>query len=333
MEMTMALGEPLLLEVEEHSQVAAARRAVEKAARDAGFDHTDRGRLAIVATELAGNILNHAGRGRLAIRTLDSLGARGVEILAIDSGPGMDVGEALEDGFSTRGSSGTGLGAARRLADEFDAYSERGKGTVVVARRWLGKARPPIGIGAVAMPKPGSPVNGDGWIVEAGRHGLVVALADGLGHGPLAAEAAAAAVALVIDNKSLPPAAILELSHANLHRTRGAALAIARLAGAEGRLHFAGVGNVAGRVLRGDEQRHLVSLNGTAGREIRGIQEYTEAWGEGATLVLHSDGVAGHWDLKEHPGLAARDAAVIAGLIFRDHVRGDDDATVVVVKA
>ena len=73
---------------------------------------------------------------------------RGVEILALDKGPGIrDLERSLRDGYSTAGGAGTGLGAISRLSSEFDVYSPPGKGTALLARIWPGEPHspPPVG--------------------------------------------------------------------------------------------------------------------------------------------------------------------------------------------
>jgi hypothetical protein len=94
------------------------------------------------------------------------------------------------------------------------------------------------------------------------------------------------------------------------------------------------VGNIAARIYDGSLSRHnLVSLNGTAGHQCERIQEFNYPWPEDGLLILHSDGLSTSTGLETYPGLAARDPALIAGVLYRDFCRGRDDATVVVVKA
>jgi len=76
----------------------------------------------------------------------------------------------------------------------------------------------------------------------------------------------------------------------------------------------------------------MVSLNGTAGVEIRKFQKFTYSWEPEAILVLQSDGLKSHWNLEDYPGLARKHPAIIAGVLYRDHTRGKDDVTVLVVK-
>ncbi|MCP3723625.1 SpoIIE family protein phosphatase [Paraburkholderia sp. CNPSo 3272] len=347
-------------EIGDASSVAYARRGAAEAGRIAALTETDAGRLAIVLTEAATNILKHAGHGELLVRALEGA----VELIALDGGPGMtDVGAALTDGHSTTGTPGTGLGAIRRLSNQFAIYSQPGAGTVLrvlVQKSGVNAAhaaftRPEIG--GVCVPYPGEEVCGDGWQAQADQSGLTLALADGLGHGAQAHVAAVAALDVLRRRAGLAPAALMELSHAALRHTRGAALALVRIDLVRGALAFCGTGNIsavaygAGRPIdkrasAGHAQRpagagapparecyQLVSRNGIVGHTMRGIQEFELTWNENALLVLHSDGIGTRWDLAAWPGLANQPAAMIAAVLYRDFARRRDDATVVVVRA
>ena len=121
--------------IEDSSQVGEARRSAAAIAAVVGLNETDAGKVAILATEAATNIAKHAGRGEIMLRSIDSAGVRGVELIAIDSGPGIpDIDRALRDGYSTAGTSGAGLGAFSRLATRFDVYTAASAGTVIAAR-------------------------------------------------------------------------------------------------------------------------------------------------------------------------------------------------------
>jgi hypothetical protein len=97
-------------------------------------------------------------------------------------------------------------------------------------------------------------------------------------------------------------------------------------------LDFAGAGNVAGRMISGVDDRSLMSQNGTLGVQIHKIQDVAHAWPMHALIILHSDGLTSRWKLDEAPGLIQCDPAVVAGWLIREHTRGWDDVTVVVVK-
>lgn len=332
--------EARLIRVADDSGVGEARRAAARMAAELGLDEPVAGRLAIVVNELARNVVVHARAGELALRALDGApaaaatgGPSGVEVLALDKGPGIaDVGRALADGFSTAGTAGTGLGAARRQSQQFEVWSEPGQGTAVVARVFAAAAPPPS-VGAVCVARQGEPISGDGWTVER-RGGRTLALvADGLGHGPDAAVASRAAIRALRAARADEPAALLHEIHEALRGTRGAAVSLALVDADAGELRFAGLGNVAGFVVEDDHATGLASTYGTAGAEWRKPIEQRLPLPKGALLLLASDGVRPKWQLADYPGLARRDPALVAGVLYRDFAVGRDDATVVALRA
>jgi hypothetical protein len=76
----------------------------------------------------------------------------------------------------------------------------------------------------------------------------------------------------------------------------------------------------------------MVSRNGTAGHIAPKVQEFHYPVPSGAIMVMFSDGLGTHWDLRAYPGLLQRSAAVIAGVLYRDFSRRKDDVTVVVAR-
>jgi len=315
--------------VEDASQVGEVRRAARLLANELGFDEATGGRLAIGVTELGTNLVRHAGGGALLL----GVDGAAVELLSLDRGPGMDVQRCLGDGYSTGGTAGTGLGAVKRLADRFSAFSLPGRGAVIAAR--FGGApvpTPGFSVAGVALPAPGEQVSGDGWGLRAQDGRLLLMMADGLGHGPEAAEASDLALALFQRLPAASPAALLEEAHATLRSTRGAAVALAAIAAAPAPLVLAGAGNIVGRLISGIGDRGLLTQPGTLGVQIRRLQDSTHDWPQHAILVLHSDGIVSRWSLDGAAGLLQCEPTVIAGWILRDHCRGRDDATVVVVR-
>ena len=331
----------------EASQVAEARRAITAQARSLGFNDTELGKVAIIVTEAATNLVKHTPGGQLLVRSLNQAGMLGLELLALDQGPGLtNVSKALADGYSTAGSPGTGLGALARLSAVFDIHSLPTKGTALLVQLFKQNGQPgpgahvagngaslPLEIGAVCLPKPGQEVCGDNWEVIQGRDVSLLMVADGLGHGPEAATASRTAVETLSGKQtSRDPKAVIEAAHAALYHTRGAALAVAELDLPQSVVRFAGIGNIAGMILTTGPTRHLASHNGIVGHRIRKIQEFSYPWFADALLVLHSDGLTTHWDLNAYPGLISRHPGLIAGVLYRDFSRGTDDASVVVVK-
>lgn len=325
----------IALAITEQTQVGQARRAAGVFAREQGLDETRAGRLALVVTEAAGNIVKHGGSGEILLRTLDDCGPHGVEVLALDQGPGMsDTRRCFEDGYSTAGSPGTGLGAISRLADVCDLHSLPGKGTALLARVHTAEpaAKAPFLIGAVCLPIRGESVPGDAWDCRIDNGRALIGVIDGLGHGALAAAAADTAVDCFRRQGDRAPQAILEFAHDALRSTRGATMAVAELRAEEELCHYAGIGNIGASILTGADSRSLVSHNGTVGLETRRIQAFSYPWSRRSTLIMYSDGLQSRWNLKDYPGLLSRHPALIAGVLYRDFSRRRDDVTVVVVR-
>jgi anti-sigma regulatory factor (Ser/Thr protein kinase) len=309
-----------------------------------GLDHAAAERVAIVVTEACTNLLKHASGGEILVRSTgdDNPNAKPeLEILILDQGPGMaNFNQCLQDGFSTGGSPGHGLGAIVRLSPEADFYSAVSRGTALLTR-W---PSPPsngdnrgnfaaLRIGAVNVSKPGQEVCGDSWGVEQKQDYCAILVADGLGHGVEAQAASLEAVRMLHSHPELPPAELLDRVHMALRSSRGAAVSVARIDRGKSTIIFAGVGNISAQVYSGAEPgQHLVSSNGTAGHHVQRIREFSYTWPDDGMLVMHSDGLATHTGLEKHPGLALRDPTLIAGVLYRDFTRRNDDATVVVAK-
>lgn len=315
-----------------------ARRAVTGMAASLGFDTRRIDELALIATEVATNLLKHAGGGEIFASPfwIDDR-VRGLELLAIDRGPGISrMADCLTDGYSTSGTSGGGLGAIRRLSESFDIHSRPGSGTTLVLRvHPASHARagaPAVEMAGITVAKSGETACGDAWATRHLSDGALILLCDGLGHGPLAAAAAELAVDLFEHTPLDSPAAIVGLIHAGLKATRGAAVAVARLVPAAGQVVYAGLGNISGVLLSGGTRRHMVSHNGIAGHQASRNAEFSYPWEPGALLVLNSDGLTNRWDLDLYPGLVRHHPGLIAATLYRDFSRGSDDTSVVVAR-
>ncbi|AWL06743.1 ATP-binding protein [Massilia oculi] len=317
------------------SDVAAVRRAGQKLADSLGFNETRAGQLALIITEAATNILKHAGEGEIHVGPAQSPAGIGVDVLALDRGPGIaDLAGSLVDGVSTAGTAGTGLGALHRLSDEFDVYSTPGAGCAFFMRLWRDVPGPsPCGVevGALWTAIRGEEACGDGWAVACEASGATLLAADGLGHGPDAARAANGAIGALERRGPLGASEMMHLAHEALRPTRGAALASARIDFEADELRFAGVGNI-GAVAIDETRRALVSHNGIVGHNMRKVQEFAVPFGPGALCILHSDGIETRWDLDKYPGLRGRSPTLIAAVLMRDYIRGRDDAMVLVVR-
>lgn len=325
----------IALPILEPSQTGDARRKVTSFASRLGFNEVDQGKVSIIVTEIANNLVNHARAGQLVIRSLSENEAVGLEILALDQGPGIsNITECMRDGFSTIGTAGNGLGAIQRLSHRFEIYSAE-TGTAILSQLWA--ASPPrspsrLEVGIVCLPIAGEAVSGDTWTSQFLDDRYLLMVADGLGHGPQAAEASLAAVRILRENGHRPPPEILATAHASLRNTRGAAVAIAELNLQTEAVCYAGVGNISGCLVSGDRSTSMVSYNGTVGHEARKINSFSYSWIRGGLLIMHSDGLRTQWRLDRYPGLFVKHPSLIAGVLYRDFNRGRDDVTVLVAR-
>lgn len=336
MEAVLSRFDTFCLVAADPSHASAGRLALQRMARDLQFDETRAGRLSIVATEAVTNMLRHGGGGTLAARCLESHGALGIEVLSIDRGPGMaSFEDSARDGVSTGGSAGTGLGAMRRLSDEFEVYTHPGAGTIVRMVLWnrdTPPAREEIEVGGISLPKTGETLCGDAWAMTRHERGATFLVADGLGHGPDASRAAASAVDVLHRHPDHSPVQILRAAHARLRATRGAALAVMRYERAGREVAFAGVGNISASIREADASRAMVSHNGIVGHNMLKVEEYRYPWPAHAMLVAHSDGLESRWSLAAFPGIRDHHAAIVAAALVREHSRKRDDVTVLVAR-
>jgi hypothetical protein len=228
-----------------------------------------------------------------------------------------------------------------RHSTQFDIYSREGQGTAVLARVGGGapaapatSERPALRIGYKTTPKAGQEICGDAWGWREVNGDLWITLLDGLGHGPLAAEASRLAVDIF--NAAEPdetPASMLKRVHAGLKTTRGAVMAVAMFDRKAGSVRYAGVGNIVGIVHVPESVQHLISTDGTVGYNMRTVRESELGWNQNSALVVSTDGLSTRWNLSRHPGLMQHHPSLIAAVLHRDFARDNDDATVLVVKA
>jgi anti-sigma regulatory factor (Ser/Thr protein kinase) len=325
------------MRIDDAGAAGGVRRAAAALGAELGLTDNRVAELAILATEIATNLHRHADGGLVLLRSLRVPAAAGVELVALDSGPGMaDALASRRDGHSTTGTLGIGLGAIERLATTSDLYSLPGKGTVATAQVWPAKMTVDAPAQGLTKPMTGESVSGDAWSARFVER-LQLMVCDGLGHGPLAANASRAATdAFAIASGG--PAIILEQLHRAMSRTRGGAVAVAELDPTAGVVRFAGLGNIAGYIVtggaarNGSERRGMVSLPGIAGHQRRSVREFSYPVEPGDLVILHSDGVTDKWRLADYPGLLTHTPLTIAATLLRDAGVRRDDVSVLVVR-
>ncbi|SQF98315.1 anti-sigma-regulatory factor (Ser/Thr protein kinase and phosphatase) [Paucimonas lemoignei] len=320
-----------VLLIQDSSQIGHARRMAQQLAEHLGFGETDAGRVALVATELASNILKHAVSGELHLRVFATAAFSAIEIIAIDRGPGFDLHACLRDGFSTGGTQGIGLGAIERQADVFDVYVD-GRGAVVMARFFARNSQTKdLRIGISQHSLHDDPACGDVWSLAIQGDRISALVIDGLGHGE-EAELAARAGEVVFQRQPFDHAEhLLDDMHHAMKGTRGGAAALVNFDAASGGLRFVGIGNIGATLVDGEKTRGLASHPGIVGLQFRKAQAFEHSQVNRQLLVMFSDGLQSRWNLRDYPGLIYRHPAIIAALLHRDYCRGRDDVTVLVL--
>ncbi|MFL9813247.1 ATP-binding protein [Stutzerimonas sp. VN223-3] len=320
-----------VLPIEDSSQVGHARRVAQRLAESLDFGDTDAGRVALAATELATNLLKHAHHGALHLRSIPASTGFGIEIIAVDRGPGFNLSECLTDGFSTGGTQGTGLGALMRQAQCFDAYSDSRGSAVLVQLYPRNVSALPLRVGVNQHSLADDPACGDTWHLAIDEHRISALVIDGIGHGADAQEASAAgAIVFAAEPFAEPETSIADM-HQAMSGTRGGAAAVALFDARLKTLRFAGIGNIGASLLSPEKGRGLASHPGIVGSHFRKARAFDYPVEGDHLLIMYSDGLQSRWDLRDYPGLVHRHPALIAALLHRDFCRGRDDVTVLVI--
>lgn len=342
------------IEIKEAAHVGAARRVIHGYAGRIGFDEHQLAELDIVVQEIGTNAVSYSANGGWLHFTTPLGSSPGIEFFYWDTGPGIyNLDRAIRDGVSTSGSLGTGLGAIRRLMDDFDLYStvrttsrltlsaqrRTTHGTALLARKWLNiassdpaQASMTKRIGAWSRPRPNETQNGDAYFIKRRGARTLYSVIDGLGHGPGAKEAADVALESLSEWNGETLDQVLLAAHDALRATRGAVMGAAIIDTVSESFQFAGVGNVLVRVFDAPERMTPLSTNGTLGARLGQVRVWTQKWAEGATCVLASDGISASWEMDSYPGLLSRSPQLLAGILMRDYGRDTDDATVLVIR-
>lgn len=331
------------------TQIGLARRHIIRRAAEVGFNERQLAELEIVVKELGTNAVKFArGTGHLYYASADPRHEPGgIEIIYLDKGPGIeDTALAINDGYSTTGSLGAGLGAVKRLGDEFYIYSALDSstrrlplygrtthGTAIVYRKWVsraGEAAPAAQTlwGGMTRPAEGQTHNGDAYMIRAAGDRLLLVVIDGLGHGEAASDCARAAIATVEKNLTQPLETIIQATHEALRMMRGAVMGVAAIDRAAGVIEYAGIGNTDVRVIGGRERLRFISLNGTLGSRLERVKVFSESLPKVSTIVMATDGISERWEADNYPGLIGMHPQLFCATVMRDFSRPNDDATI-----
>lgn len=322
------------LKVEEASAVAEARRRSRRTANALGFNSTKVEHVAIVATEIAQNILRHGGGGQMLVESFGAPSLERLHLLGLDNGPGITrVDRMVKDGETTKQSLGTGLGAIKRLSDRMDIDTSS-VGTVIAAefRRKSVRAKTPADHAGLRIAYPGERRCGDATAVRSGDGVCLYLLCDGLGHGPNAAQAADNATQTFMTTQGSDPSEILMEIAEGLAGTRGAVGAVIGLDHSAKRLDYAAVGNISTLVWQDRKVQRLSVRDGLLGGRSATPHSETISLADDAVVIMHSDGLATMRGLTERVALMSRSAPVIATRLLAETERRRDDASIIVAR-
>ena len=325
--------------IEDRSLVAFIKREIHNLALQCGFSSHRAGETDIIIAELASNLIKFAGSGELLYRAVEHQDKFKIELYVLDKGTGIDnIAKIMHDGYSSSNTLGQGLGAIKRLSTTFQMYSLRGWGTVqyveICDTQALKSAAPQLFPHAViATNCPGEKVCGDGYHIKYLPGGLQVFVGDGLGHGPNAFEAVQSAISVFKGSMEKDPVAIIREIHDRVKKTRGLVATIASVDYVSGTWTICGVGNISTRIYMGLENKTYTPYNGIIGHNIpRTLNPTIVPYSMHQILIMHSDGLRTRWNLNDLVSIIKQDPGLIAAALYKDNVRGNDDATILVAK-
>jgi len=320
----------------DRSYLAIVKKEIHALALQVQFCAKRLAEIDIVVAEMTSNLIKHAGGGEILVRLIREPSNEGVELISIDNGPGMaEPARMVEDGVSTTQTLGHGLGAIKRLSDQFQLYSLKNWGTILLSRVYKepltadGAAKAEIR--SVIVPKPGETACGDGFYAKITVDNIKLFLGDGLGHGPEASAAVQEAIKAFRVVREGSPAQMIREIHGFVKKTRGLVGTIATFNFKTRKWQLCGVGNIATRINGAFFSKNYMSYNGIIGLNVPGtLNDQEVPFESGQLIIMCSDGIKSRWDLSKYPSIARYDLSILAAALYKDFSRRTDDTAVVV---
>lgn len=323
----------------DRSYYAIIKKEAHAMAVAAEFDSKRIAEMDIVIAEMTSNLFKYAkDGGEILIGHFDDQRGEFLEIICIDNGPGVgEPNRMMDDGFSTRDTLGHGLGSIKRLSDNFDLYSQKGWGTIVLSRIYKQapqkKNKKAITINAVVVAKPGETLSGDGCYLKNSGNRYKFIVADGLGHGPEANNAMNAAINSFKICPYDSPCDIIRYMHHDVRKTRGLVATVGLIDVGQSIVRIAGVGNISAKLMGPFLSKTHLAYNGIIGHNIPNtMNNQVLKFSDFNQLVLCSDGIRSRWDLSKLAGIGRCDASIQAAALYKDLGRQTDDMSVVIIK-
>jgi len=324
--MTIEMKNIQRLSINQPMDVSRLRQQVLDAARAVGMSEQEQEELCIVASELGTNVLKHASAGSATVEGLTD--QRKVAIVTRNPTDRLDAGDVFDDGHSTSGTLGIGLGAVRRLCNAVNLTIEDGEFIVRATKRHATDSPSFIETSVLSRPLPGFQENGDGYYIKARSDSVLLAVIDGLGHGPEAAKATLLAISIIVSDDRASLLNIVRRMHEALRHTRGCVIGLARITPDE-RMKYVGVGNIRAHIFSSGEAKSLLSYSGVVGGNMRTLRVMSYEIPRRATLVMYSDGI-GHLSVDRY--ILSRSVMDVASNLFNENAKQNDDATLLVAR-
>ncbi len=338
--------------IDESHHVGIAIRKVSKLVKELGFSEKEFSETLIVVSELANNLIEHeAIEGKIICSLIEEGTKKYIQIISEDKGPGIaNVETVMEDGYSTSGTLGIGLGAIMRLMSDFritsninDVKTARNNnirsqiGTKIITKKYLSQredtadiSQSKIKFGIFSRSKYGEKYNGDNYFLQRFEDKTIAAVIDGLGHGQPASEASTEARLYLVENYKKPLDVIINGLHARLKSTRGAVISIALIDDEKGELEYVGIGNVLTMVFNSPTPIKPVNYTGSLGYMLRNFRVFQYPWVKGNIIIMTSDGISERYDSNRDPNFLKKHPIIIANTILKEYGNAHDDATVLV---
>lgn len=305
----------------------------------AGFSEKRVAELDIIVAEITSNLNKYAIGGELLVGVFEEPVYSYIELICIDNGPGMtDLARMMSDGYSSTNTMGHGLGSIKRLSDQFDIFSVKNWGTILLSRIY--KVAPPrpaskrtFRLAPLILAKPGEVTSGDGHYIKRTENRIKIMLADGLGHGPEANFAINEAARAFKQCPANSPVEMIRYLHTSVRKTRGLVATIVVIDLETKQLRIAGVGNIATKLVGTVLSKTHLAYNGIIGHNIPNtMNDQVLALSEYSQLVMCSDGMRSRWDINKYPGISRADISIQAAAIYKDFARRTDDMSVLIAK-
>jgi anti-sigma regulatory factor (Ser/Thr protein kinase) len=323
------------------SGVVLLRSKLRAVSRRMGFSDLKREHMELVCNEMVTNQNKFAeGNGLVQVwETGDPVPA--LDLFAIDYGKGiLNVANAVQDGYTTAGTMGKGLGAIRRLSDQSEIYSlpvehagdSDWHGTALWSRFYRDESDPEYfhDLGVYTRAYHDSSFNGDQIQVRTGATRTRWLHMDGLGHGREAAEVVEG-IGHFLDDET-PVDGLMQRLSTRLKGTRGAVAMISEVDTVSRTMTICGVGDMVAYLIASGEKKAISFSPGVLGHAHRSLETFRFPFPDQALLITASDGLRRSMTLRTFPDLWRLHPQLIALVLGQVMGRHNDDRSVFTIR-